>query len=185
MEVYLIRHTTPVLTEGLIYGHLDVLLADSFTAEKKLVINQLPKDLDMVYSSPSLRCTQLATVISQLYQKDAALRELNFGDWEGKTWGTIDRQECDIWMNDFVNLSPPNGESMQQMEYRIMQFWNDLLQQPYQKVAIITHGGVIRILLAKYRGISLKDSFSIQIAMAEVIKVSVSSSSPLFHLPNK
>jgi len=74
---------------------------------------------------------------------------------------------------------------MQQMEYRIMQFWNDLLQQPYQKVAIITHGGVIRILLAKFRGISLKDSFSIQIAMAEVIKVSVSSSSPLFHLPNK
>jgi len=174
MEVYLIRHTTPILTKGLIYGHLDVVLADSFSEEKEMVINQLPKDIDAVYTSTSLRCTQLAAVISPVYQEDIALRELNFGDWEGKTWDTVDRQECDRWMNDFVNLSPPNGETMQQMEYRIMQFWKNLLLQPYQKVAIITHGGVIRILLAKYRGISLKDSFSIEVAMAEVIKLPVS-----------
>lgn len=178
MEVYLIRHTTPQVEKGLIYGHLDVPLTASFEQESQVVLKQLPAVIDAVYSSPSLRCTLLAKSISAsyqststYYQENIALRELNFGDWEGKTWDTINRGESDQWMDDFVNLSPPNGETMLQMEQRILVFWNDLLKQSYKNVAIITHGGVIRILLARYRNILLKDSFTIPVAMAQVVRL--------------
>lgn len=171
MEIYLIRHTTPLLTKGLIYGRLDVELTADFEAERDIVLGQLPRQLDIVYSSPSLRCTKLAASITPVYKEDAALYELDFGDWEGKTWDTINRAESEIWMKDFVRLSPPKGESMFEMQTRVMHFWNELLKKPYQKVAIVTHGGVIRIILASYKGVKLEDSFSIKVELAEVVRI--------------
>ncbi|MBB6501598.1 alpha-ribazole phosphatase [Pedobacter cryoconitis] len=175
MEIYLIRHTTPVIEKGLIYGRTDVPLATDFVAESQGILKQLPDGLDGVYSSPSSRCTRLAAAIKPVYKEDPGLYELNFGNWEGKTWDTIDRTECDRWMEDFVNLSPPEGETTLEMQQRVFLFWNRLLQEPYQKVAVVTHGGVIRIILAHYKGISLKDSFTLKIGMAEVFNLSVST----------
>lgn len=171
MEVYLIRHTTPLIDKGLVYGRLDVPLTDTFLVERKQVIEQLPDDIEVVYSSPSSRCSQLAAFISPFYMEDKALHELNFGDWEGRTWDTIDRVTSTIWMNDFVNLAPPAGETMLEMQHRVMEFWNGLLELPYRKSAIVTHGGVIRIILAHYRKIALKDAFTIKVELAEVIKL--------------
>lgn len=116
MEVYLIRHTTPAITPGLIYGHLDVDLTDSFLEELKTVKQKLPPVLDAVYSSPSRRCTQLAQQLAADVIVDHRLSELNFGDWEGKTWDTIDPQDSRAWMDDFVNVPAPGGESMVQMQ---------------------------------------------------------------------
>lgn len=176
MEIYLIRHTAPLIAKGLIYGQTDVTLADSFVQEKEEVLKQLPLEFDAVYSSPLSRCALLAAELSADYQTDPALQELNFGDWEGKTWDDVAGPECDGWMNDFVNLAPPNGESMLQMEERIMLFWKKLLLQPFKNVAIVTHGGVIRILLARYRSVALKDAFTIKIEMGEVAFISAVSS---------
>ncbi|KIO78056.1 hypothetical protein TH53_05525 [Pedobacter lusitanus] len=173
MEIYLIRHTTPLIKKGLVYGRMDVPLAASFSAEKEHILEQIPAVLDIVYSSPSFRCKVLAAEISPVYQMNTALYELNFGDWEGDTWDKVDRAECETWMNDFVNLAPPNGETMLGMQQRVMAFWTELLQQPYQQVAIVTHGGVIRIILANQQNIALKDSFNLKIAMGEVFKLSI------------
>lgn len=173
MEVYLIRHTTPLIAKGVIYGRMNVPLAASFEQEKDLVLQQIPADLDQVYSSPSFRCQVLAAEISAAYVQDEALYELNFGDWEGDTWDTIDRVECDTWMEDFVNLAPPNGETMLQMEYRVLSFLKEVLLQPFRQVGIVTHGGVIRIILAHYRQIALKDSFSLKVGMGEVFRLVV------------
>jgi alpha-ribazole phosphatase len=197
MEIYLIRHTTPLTEKGQIYGRTDVALAESFAEEKDSIIEQLPAKCDAVFSSPSSRCTQLAKAIAVNYNlgtntfrrfsdqaevascyTDEALYELNFGDWEGKTWDTVNRKDSEIWMNDFVHLAPPNGETMLEMEQRVIQFMERLIQQSYQTVCVVTHGGVIRILLARYSGIPLKDSFSIKVGMGEVFKLALSSSAP-------
>jgi len=175
MEIYLIRHTAPLITKGMIYGRTNVPLAESFEYEKERILSQLPDFLDAVYSSPSVRCTQLAAALSNNYQEDEALYELNFGDWEGETWDTVDRAASETWMKDFVNLAPPNGETMLEMETRVLKFWDGLLQRPSAHVALVTHGGVIRILLAKQQSVALKDSFSIQVGMAEVFRLSVST----------
>ncbi|MBB6270352.1 alpha-ribazole phosphatase [Pedobacter cryoconitis] len=175
MEIYLIRHTTPLIKKGLIYGRLDVPLADTFTKEKDHIMEQIPSDLVIVYSSPSFRCKVLAAEISPVYQESEALYELNFGDWEGDTWDTVDRDECELWMKDFVNGAPPNGETMLEMQKRVLLFLEELLKQPYKNVGIVTHGGVIRIILAHYNQITLKDSFALKIGMAEVFKLSIPS----------
>ena len=169
MEVYLIRHTTPDVPPGLIYGHLDVDLTDSFLQELAIVKQKLPPTFDAVYSSPSLRCTQLARQLTPEFIVDDRLRELNFGNWEGKTWDTIDQNEAKDWMDDFVNAPTPGGESMVQMNARVTHFWQELLKITHQNVAVVTHGGVIRLLLAADRKLPLASAFEIKVDYGDVV----------------
>jgi len=173
MEIYLIRHTTPLLSPGLIYGKMEVELTDTFEEELAIVRQKLPKFFDAVYSSPSLRCTQLAKRIEKDFISDFRLMELNFGDWEGKTWDTVDQTSLQLWMDDYVNVCVPGGESMLEMQSRINDFWKELTQQPYSRIAIVTHGGVIRILLSKVRSIALDKIFEIKVAYGEVFLINI------------
>ncbi|MEN0052106.1 MAG: alpha-ribazole phosphatase family protein [Mucilaginibacter sp.] len=175
MEVFLIRHTAPDVFKGFIYGRTDVGLAESFDTDKRLVIDKLPDHIDIFISSPSSRCSLLAREITDSYLEDGRLMELDFGSWEGKTWDTIDRLESEKWMSDFVNTSPPGGESLNQMNERVMGFWKELLQYPHQRIAIITHAGVIRLILSAVNSTPLQSLFDINVQYGEVINLNISS----------
>ena len=173
MEIYLIRHTTPLVEPGQIYGWSEVSLAPTADDDIEKVLGQLPAHFDCVYSSPSIRCTVLAKKINADFIVDERLRELNFGEWEGKTWNTIDRISSQIWMDDFVNQKIPGGESMLEMRDRICCFWNELRDKQLQRAAIITHAGVIRILLALHQDIELDRIFTIKVGYGEIFYVNI------------
>lgn len=167
----MIRHTTPVLEPGLIYGRKELLLHDTFPDELAVVMRQLPEHFEVVYSSPAFRCVELAKEISPDFIIDTRLQELDFGEWEGKTWDTVDQVALQCWMDDYVTVCVPGGESMVQMRDRVMEFWNELLTQAHTRVCIVTHAGVIRLLLASVRNIALTDIFDIKVHYGEVIVV--------------
>ena len=169
MEIYLIRHTTPVLSPGLIYGKLEVPLSPTFNEELEIIKSKLPDGLDKVFSSPSSRCTKLSKEIDPDFQIDTRLTELDFGDWEGGAWDTVDQDALQIWMNDFVNERVPGGESMMQMHGRVNEFRNDLLQMNYKRVGVVTHAGVIRLMLAIVRKTPLDQLFQIQVNYGDVV----------------
>jgi len=173
MEVYLIRHTTPVLDPGLIYGRKELLLHADFAYEREVVQSQLNGDFEIIYSSPAARCTELASAISPTFLTDNRLQELDFGEWEGKTWDTVDQQALQTWMDDYVNVCTPGGESMMQMHARVKEFWAELGQSGYRKIAIVTHAGVIRLILSIVNQIELTSVFDIKIAYGEVIRVRI------------
>ena len=176
MEIYLIRHTTPVLSPGLIYGKLEVSLSPTFNDEAEIVKSKLPGKFDKVFSSPSSRCTELSKEIDSDFQIDTRLTELDFGDWEGKTWNTVDQTALQIWMDDFVNEQVPGGESMTQMHERVNEFRNDLLRMNYKKVGVVTHAGVIRLMLTIIRKTPLDQLFQIQVSYGEVISCRLTES---------
>lgn len=177
MEIYLIRHTTPDIQKGLIYGKMEVPLKSSFALERDILLKQLPACLGALYSSPSGRCCALARAIDKNYHIDEGLYEMNFGDWEGKTWDTINRTESERWMEDFVHRSPPNGESMLAMQQRVMETWYKITATAvHHPIAVVTHAGVIRIILAHYGNIPLKNSFDLKVDFGSVFKLCVSSS---------
>lgn len=173
MEVCLIRHTTPVFEPGLIYGRKELLLHDDFPSELKAVQSQLDTDFDITYSSPALRCTELARALSPAFSIDYRLQELDFGEWEGKTWDTVDQQALQAWMDDYLNVCPPGGESLMQMYARVSEFWMELGQLSYRKIAIVTHAGVIRLMLSIVDQIALTSIFDIKVAYGEVIRVRI------------
>ena len=169
MNVYLIRHTTPDVPSGICYGQSDIPLTSSFADECATLRAKLPPRWDRVYCSPLSRCRRLAERLRPQPAEDARLRELNFGDWEGQAWNDIDPVQLNPWMDDFVNVACPRGESYRTLAARVTDFWKDITgNDKQQNVAVVTHAGPIRALLAHTLSLSLEYSFRLSIDYASV-----------------
>ncbi len=173
MEIYLIRHTTPQIEKGICYGQSDIPLTESFHTELHQLKTHLPELFDVVYSSPMSRCTKLAQFIQakELFIPDRRLLEMNFGDWEMKNWDEINQDVLNEWMKDFVNVRVPKGENFIDLNERVTEFIDELLKTNYKKVAIVTHAGVIRCVVAKIVGMQLTNAFKISVDYSSVTKI--------------
>ncbi|SFN96169.1 alpha-ribazole phosphatase family protein [Salegentibacter flavus] len=176
MEIYLIRHTTPKIEKGICYGQSDIPLAPSFELEAQKIIQEntfLDSDC-LVYSSPLQRCRLLA---QKLFPRakivyDNRLKELDFGVWELQAWNEINPSELQVWMDDFVKIRCPKGESYTDLNHRVIDFKQSLKINTPTKIAIITHAGVIRAFLAQHNNIALKDSFQYKVPYGVVTVIS-------------
>jgi alpha-ribazole phosphatase len=174
MEIYLIRHTTPKIDKGVCYGQTDLEIDEtSFEKELKFISNNIPDNIEKYFSSPLKRCTQLAERLSPDFKVDERLMELNFGDWENKNWNEIDKTKLNEWMQDFANISPPNGENYKALHLRTESVITEVLKTDLQKIAIITHAGNIRSFLSFVLSISLENSFRIRLDYASVVAVTL------------
>ena len=70
------------------------------------------------------------------HHREASLRELDFGAWEGRRWNEIDAAEIDAWVERFATCSPGGGESLGHMLRRAADF-----QPAGAKALVVTHGG--------------------------------------------
>ncbi len=159
MEIYLIRHTTPLIEKGICYGQADLDLAASFLEEADRIREHIPSDIDAVYCSPAKRCKLLARELFAHHdiRYDDRLKELNFGHWELCAWNDIDKAALTTWMKDFVNIAVPGGESYLQLYERVTGFFCSLTD--VKKLALVSHGGVIRSILSQINHVPLKASF--------------------------
>jgi alpha-ribazole phosphatase len=178
MEIFLIRHTTPAVAKGVCYGQTDLDVTDSFHEEAIVIGKHLPDSIVQVYSSPLQRCKKLAEHLFSptlvVLQKD--LMELNCGKWEMQKWDDIPRHEIDPWMNDFVTVRTPEGESYIDLHTRVVAQFEKIMEQQ-QPAAIVAHGGVIRSILSHITDTALGDSFNLfKLHYGCVVKISFQNS---------
>jgi alpha-ribazole phosphatase len=159
--IYLIRHTAPAIEAGICYGQSDIAVASSFRDEAEAIRGFLPEDIEHVYSSPLQRCRKLAEYLfpEQQIHLHESLMEINCGWWEMRKWNDIPKEETDPWMNNFVRVSIPGGESYIDLHKRATGCFNGITETG-NKLAIVTHGGVIRSILTHITKIPLEDSFN-------------------------
>ncbi|UZR99674.1 alpha-ribazole phosphatase [Chondrinema litorale] len=182
MEVHLIRHTSVAVEKGTYYGQTDVPLAESFQEEAEAYQASLPQDFDMVFCSPMKRCVQLAESVHSNFENqdiplkmDDRLKELYFGEWEGKKWTEMDQKIFYAWMEDFVNINTPSGENLNDLFLRCKSFLDELSQQNYQKVLLVSHAGFIRCTWAYLLEVPLENIFKIPVAFGETMVFNLSS----------
>lgn len=170
MKIYLVRHTSVAIDEGVCYGSTDLPLAQSADRDIAAVLQKLPATSSTVYSSPLKRCLQLAESISSPVHCDERLQEYNFGDWEMMRWDEIQGTTAAHWFEDYVNIPAPNGESYAQMAKRVLAFWQQALKpsQDNHKIILVTHAGVIRIVLAHCLQLPLAQAFNFTLALGSV-----------------
>jgi len=180
MLIHIIRHTTPDIKTGICYGQTDLDVASSFESEKETILNKLCEEYDAVFSSPLQRCSKLANFINgQQREDDKRIMEYNFGDWELLPWSDFKTTEAENWMNNFVDQAAPNGDSIISMQVRVMDFFNELFKKDYQKVAVVTHSGVQRLLHAHILETPLTHLFRLQLEFGAVLEVNSNSDSDL------
>lgn len=118
-----------------------------------------------ILSSPAQRCLSFAQHFSQAERRPNAkiidsLQEIYFGDWEGCEVDTIYQQDptaVENFWQDPVHYPPTNGETMEKFNQRIVSAWHQILQQYRgQHILLISHGGVIRCILAHVLGMPLR-----------------------------
>ena len=180
MLIHLIRHTTPEIEAGICYGQTDLDLAASFEQEKQVILNKTLKHYDAVYTSPLQRCSKLANFIkSENKVTERRLMEYNFGDWELMPWNDFKSAKAKNWMDNFVHQAAPNGESLISMQNRVMFFFNELLKENYESVALVTHSGVQRLIHAHILDTPLTHLFRLQLSFGAVLEVKYEPNSDL------
>lgn len=170
-RLWLVRHGEPHSDiRGRCYGRLDAGLSDAGRAQLERVALALSDErLSALYASPRVRTQESAEAIARFQscavQTDEDLREIDFGDFEGRAYDEIARLYPAIyqqWMEHPTEVQFPNGESFQAMRQRVLSTAKRLVAvHRGETIAIVSHGGVNRILLAEALGVPDANVFRI------------------------
>lgn len=155
MNIYIVRHgQTHNNVKGEYYGKLDVPLnQEGIRQIQKLRSGLSGTTFDYVYSSHATRALESLKLCGEnLYNKahvDPRLCEINFGDFEGKTYEeicTLFPEHVEVWNKDWKSFCPPNGESFDAFYARVSGFFGELLEKEASNVLVMTHSGVIKAM---------------------------------------
>lgn len=172
MELFLVRHTAVDIAPGTCYGQHDVALDSGFPEELQTIQSKLDTKFDKVYSSPLSRCVSLAKGLGfEKLELDHRLMEMHFGDWENMKWDEMESSDLNHWMENFVDVCTPNGESLTQLHARVREFIEELRIQKLKRVLIISHAGVIRCICAMILGVPLYNIFKLSVQHGQIIKI--------------
>lgn len=142
-------------------GHFDAPLTAAGFAHMQAVHAASGAEWDRIISSPLQRCWRFAETLAPLatVAADARLKEMSFGDWDGMNIAEIWRDDAvriAAWSRDPAAFTPPGGEPLVEVDQRVASLLADLVgAHAGQKVLLITHGGVIRVLLTRLLGMPL------------------------------
>ena len=181
MKLTLIRHTSLQVATGICYGQSDIDVAESFVSEVEKTKEKLAGTaFNAVYASPLQRCLKLADALKLGKPiEDARLMELNFGDWELQAWDDMQRDLFDAWAHGYAGIAPPNGETFSQLQQRGLHFLEEILiKHANEHIAVISHGGTIRALLAHVLNMPLKGLFRFTIDYGSVTQLDFSQTVP-------
>jgi broad specificity phosphatase PhoE len=125
------------------------------------------ESIDEVYASDLLRAQETGEAIAEAraikcYLRPA-LREINFGQWEGLTWKEIEQRHsahAQRWVDEYPRLQAPDGESIVDFERRVLAEVNLLTMKAKKNdIAVVTHGGVLRIVMCRLCGCSEEEAW--------------------------
>lgn len=161
--VLMIRHVEPAAwARELCHGVFDVPLSDDGVLQAKRVGEHLrDARFDAVYSSPLKRALATASAISGPHGLEVVVREslaeIDFGAFEGRTFDSIAASDPDLyaqWMREPAKVRFPGGESFEDLRRRVAGETTRIRREHEGgSVAVVTHGGVIRAVLAKVMGL--------------------------------
>ncbi|MEP1215454.1 MAG: alpha-ribazole phosphatase family protein [Marinobacter sp.] len=162
----LIRHGEPA-GGPMFRGSKDDPLSDTGWQQINAAITE-DDHWDLIITSPLLRCQAFAWQLARQRQlpvhEEPQLREIGFGDWEGRTSTDILAHTPDAlarFWSDPVNHPPPGGEAITAFSERVTRAWQHWqCEASGKRVLVVCHGGVIRMILAEVMGIPLQRSFS-------------------------
>jgi broad specificity phosphatase PhoE len=117
--------------------------------------------IDAIYTSDLKRAVVTASALTASPMagpiESSNLREINFGDWEGLTWSQIEEKYpyySKKWMDGYPNMPAPNGESFEIFQSRVLDEIKHLLTVVRRNwVAVVTHAGVMRVVLQALCGL--------------------------------
>jgi alpha-ribazole phosphatase len=162
-RLLLVRHAaTDASFAGRCHGHLDVALSPEGRRQADALAAALADvPLVAVYSSPLARAVDTAAPLAAArgleVVRDDRLRELDFGEVEGLSYEEISATHPELfraWMESPTSVRFPGGEGFADLRARVLLAVAELRERHEgEAVAVVTHGGVVRAVLADVLGL--------------------------------
>lgn len=181
MDLILVRHGDSEAAPGLCIGRTDVALSSSgFLAIQRLAAHWDGAAPRFLFTSDLRRAQQSAQVFAARFATeplaDPRLREVDLGEWDGRRWEAIVREDearYRHWADNWVIQEAPGGESFSDVMRRTGAWLAALLgsTQDDDCVLAIAHAGSIRALLCHALGLPPARAFALQLGHARASRV--------------
>jgi len=135
-----------------------------------------------IVSSPLQRCRDFAEKLAGRTGLPVTVepdwQEIDYGDWDGmplSEWHSTAAYQFRAFRKDMTALQPPNGEAFTGFRDRVLDAWERILNRPDgSRILLITHGGVMRVVLPTVLGIPLNRTGVLEIPFACLSRVKIS-----------
>ncbi|MBI4766410.1 MAG: histidine phosphatase family protein [Deltaproteobacteria bacterium] len=145
-RLFLVRHGEVVRQgQGKFLGFTDLKLSIRGKKQMESLAEHLKGiSLDQVYASDLIRAVDSAGIICQNRKvkpvSRPAFREMNMGDWDGKSWEDVRGKNSEINPRYFYNLKKfhfPGGENWSQFRSRVLHEMEILLREGQGKKILL------------------------------------------------
>ena len=117
--------------------------------------------LEAIYTSPLDRALYTAEAVAKPHSLTPIvlpeLQEINFADWEGESIPELERVQHENfarWRADPFFNPPPGAETWEKLYSRLSRAVKLFLNESYRRIAVISHGGIMRALYAVLVGLN-------------------------------
>ncbi len=158
-------------------GHTDLPADLSDVARIARLKAYLPTDAKILSSDLGrARETAKAVWAGQVWLPESrAFREMNFGEWEGQDFETVEKSDPELWRAFWKTpgaVAPPNGESFDQLSTRIKAALAALHEAgPQGNIIVTAHFAVILAALQIATGMPVTSVFSFTINNLSVTRL--------------
>lgn len=115
-----------------------------------------------IYSSDALRARETGAIVAERCGVSLsirhALREIDFGDWGGRTYAEIvaENPAATAYFEDATCQVPPGGESDDRVARRVLDALQTIAAEHHESAAVVVgHAGALRLALAQALGLPL------------------------------
>lgn len=164
--LYLVRHgETDWNRESRCQGYMDTELNSEGILQAQAAARRLEgENIDIIYSSALKRAYATAQTINQHLSvnliKNESLNEINFGEWEGLTLEEMKKRpdyNYDQWRLTPHLATFPGEKSLKNVQNRAIKFVNEIIEKHNgENILIVSHGGVLKLIILGVLGISLE-----------------------------
>ena len=175
VEIHLVRHGEE--ENDKLGGWSDSHLTDRGKAQIHNLVSELDRDYDLLISSDLVRAEESAMIIGKALEKDfvfdAAFRETNNGVLRNLSIKEFKERYPGMFFSSLrMDECYPDGESPISFYHRVSQAFLKLLDENRnKKILLVTHGGVITVILCCVHGLDYSNLLKIVPPAGSVTKV--------------
>ncbi|NQW20378.1 MAG: histidine phosphatase family protein [Chloroflexi bacterium] len=190
-RLILIRHCeTKANIEGTVQGRRNFSLSKRGERQAVLVGEYVREifSVNRIISSNRNRCIQTANAIGEPVEKTHLLREIDWGDWEGKKWNDVKAEYPDdvtALLTADPNFSTPNGDSLTSFIERIDKAIDEFnFRGADGDITVVTHEGTVRTMITRLLGWAPKHMGNLVAFPGSVSVVSTSATTTKLEMLN-
>lgn len=172
-KIFIFRHGQSLDNkQGIFSGWRDTDLSEEGVLEAQKIAEELKDEsITKAYSSPQLRSVKTLEPVLRFHPNiipitDERIKERNYGDLAGKSKIEVEKhysKEYPLWHRSY-DTAPPNGESIKDVETRVMSFLNELIStlKPTDVVVISAHGNSLRPMRRYFEKLTIEEMCSFE-----------------------